>query len=85
MVILLVSNRDLYALFRAFLWAEGEIRLTALNREYLLHLRVDRLEILSGISLWLGLEAEREYEEYLTRQLHRLWDRELRGDVSDSD
>jgi hypothetical protein len=65
MVALLVRNKDLYILFRAFLWAGEEVQLAALNSEYLQHLRVDRLEILSGISLWLSLEAQREYEDYL--------------------
>ena len=71
-----LSNPDLYAVLRQYLWAEQEVQLSSLGQLCFRYLTTDRYDILSGISLWLRLEAEREYDAHITRQLYRIWDRE---------
>ena len=80
-----LGNSDLYAVLRQYLWAEQEIQLSSLDQLCFRCLTTDRYDILSGIALWLRLEAEREYDVHITRQLHRIWDREEADRWYDSD
>ena len=82
----LLVSRFIYSELRAFLYADEELHCALVSSEVAATLATDRLDILAGISLWIRLRIEREYEELLAAQLYALWDRELQGpDGSDSD
>ena len=65
----LLTSRFIYLELRAFLYADEELHCALVSAEVATALASDRRDILAGLSLWIRLRMQREYDEELSAQL----------------